>query len=371
MLAYDYLKQRPQIRFDQIKGNWADLFVDDNTPYAVKQELKEMELRGIVIKDSSLYWHKQVKYTEAIGMKNIDPDVEVYNSKWTELLYSIVQNSTKIDKLFDLFLLLNKDIVQLDIDYDLLYKITNYIYYDIYTIPPTIYIMYIMAIQNMGSVNELYSSTINRAELICKYSTRSLIKSSNEKQLREIAELIIDIDQPKVKFKSLNEIHKAHDDRTATMSKELILKAGDNVYVYHPELQRIAEEYGFFMPAGPASMVKRGIQHNNCVSTYANKQICNFAYKPRPGFLTESISRLFFTNTGTLELNIEAQPGGKIVSTSVLQFKGRFNKDIDRTQNLIDMRIALVGMDADILIVKEEVKGDKDQDNWNRWIFVG
>jgi hypothetical protein len=170
--------------------------------------------------------------------------------------------------------------------------------------------------------------------------------------------LIKDCDKPTIKFKSLNDVERAHDARTEREVQKL-MKQKPTTLLYHEDLVQVAAKYGFTLPASDVAMILRGKNHNNCVATYFDKhrspvRVAELA----DGYHTRTISRLFFTETATLELDIEYCSYG-IVSTRVIQYKGRFNKDATRDKALIAFRITLVGMPAEVLVVRS-VQDDED-----------
>jgi len=201
----------------------------------------------------------------------------------------------------------------------------------------------------------LRESLAEQYNKLLEFCSIEFIKKMTHEQKRYALVLCNDCDKPASGglFKSMNEIEKAHDERTARVTKELMAQAGDDIFIYHPRLAELAAENGFLMPEGPAAMIKRGHQHNNCVGTYAERHTRFTQFTDDDKFLTTWILRLFFTGLATLELQIEYN-ASSIISTKYMQYKGRYNRDIAPDKGLTGLRIALVGEHPDILIVARQ-----------------
>ena len=99
MLAYDYLKDNPQVRHRQVTQGWASLFTDSDVPLAIKKELIELNSYTSNMTDALLFWHQQCvmltvvqgSYLSLINWSSI------VKTQWLERLYSVYQQEEDDD----------------------------------------------------------------------------------------------------------------------------------------------------------------------------------------------------------------------------------------------------------------------------------
>jgi hypothetical protein len=187
-----------------------------------------------------------------------------------------------------------------------------------------------------------------RAFKLLRYMSLDFVRVATDEQCHHVADIADDVPVPDInhRYKSLNELQKAHDARTQK-EEERILKSEKHLFYYNTELKEIVERYGFKLPKSRAAMVVRGNQHHNCVATYADKHI-DYVFENTVSAKT----LILFSDVATIEL-VCFIIYNKIVATEVRQCKGMRNKNMALTEDLIDMRIALTGKSIDILRVEE------------------
>jgi hypothetical protein len=362
---YTYLKENPRLNGPKVNYNWSALLSDDNVPASVKAELNELIKHKIVtLTDAVLFWSDYVmlqrmcdegklvrthdgKYKTAVHEYPIYPDA--FSSQFALMCYSYFQlEPEKADAKY-----IYDTVFAFDAERELFCMFTDW------TIDK------IRQLCELKQASSRYSSLRNNrfarcyleneyvddkdCRFMCTLFDESFMSRITTEQLIYAKQLISDCDKPTVKFKSMNDIERAHDARTEREVIELS-KKGATRLIYHPDFTAVAEKYGFTLPPTNISMIARGKQHNNCVATYYDKHTKKVAMYMTSGD-TETLSRIFFTDTATLELIIEYSKDC-IVSTTMQQFKGRFNKDATRNKQLIAFRIALVGMPKEVLEVR-------------------
>jgi hypothetical protein len=359
MSVYDWLKENPQERYDIIKNNWLKLMTDKNTPYAVKEELKELVKNNIVINDAVLFFHKHLKMREFLSKKKYyDQEIKyvqnkIYNSRFLYKVYIYYLNTLYdkyrrkiIDFLVELIYCKHSSIFDFPIE-----NIESYLISDD------------KALENFlicGKIFDRYLSNPLVRKLV-KYCSLNLIKEifTNGIKIGEIATLLDDtpvgVLNANAPLTSINAIKKMHDDHAKKYrEKQLELIREDNKCItYMCQLIDIAKANNFYLPESKLDFVERGMLHNNCVAQYYEKQIVDID-------TASEVTRLFFKKECTLELRIKVRHN-KIVSTNLHQYKGRYNKDINIDNDCTNLQIDLTGKSSDILKIvtltnkKEEV----------------
>jgi len=357
MLAYDFLKENPQLRDAQLKYNWSELFLNSDTPYSVKQELKELQMITLDIDDAILYWHQQYIYQCLFSNNSVMFHNDIWKSFWLKQLYSIVQhnnfNSDIIKACFNF-------IIHIDVDY-------NDVEFSLEQTAGILTKGYLnKARPDFLSKNIIcYLCGIDRTNLT-EYQCRTLITTCTlnlitklcnpscadhqgyNATLIDVYQLIEDTGLQTAsdfkKFHSLNAIQKMHDDRTDREVAKLMENVGDMHYMYHPNYETLVKQAGFILPKGPASLIERGKQHRNCVGTYNDK--CT-----QEAMNNCTVMRLLFSRTATIELRLECMHD-IIVSTKIEQSKGVGNKNIEVTPEFTNLRVALTGQPISILNLK-------------------
>jgi len=347
MLTYDYLKENPQLRHQLIQTGWADLFTDSNTPYAVKEELKEIMLYDTTPSDSLLFWHQYYKMYQLTENDRFKLESYVWSSPWLEQLYTVIQQDVESFNNYNLIkacwrVIINMDTVTcayrciLDEVKMVISLMSNYV-----GVTHSICIVYAMInipFTSSGKYSKDYA-------LILKCCTPRLIRSlRTEQQLNNVYDLLSDTTHVIGHvFDSINEIQRVHDERTEREVEALMKTCEGKSYVYDDTFRAIVEKHNMFLPLGPSSLVERGKQHHNCVGTYDARHLSNLSHDGKG-----EVMRLIFSKTATIELKVQASHG-LIVSTEVGQCKGQNNKNIEHTEDLTRLRIDLVGCGHSIL----------------------
>jgi hypothetical protein len=340
MFAYEYLKENPKQRDVLVKEGWAQLFTNTDVPFSVKEELKELTANSLKLSDDVLYWHSVMLMDNIIDGKLIN--INFLCSKWSLQLYTILQKydfpsgmvyrCKHIISLFDnrtKMFELTLDDVEDCVDYTAINTRYN-------------------NIEQLICYTFLKRSDISlgNCTVLLQNCTFSLIKKlTNIQQITRVIELLNDVDPHSELFDSINEIERAHDARTERMTQELVARVGDKGYAYNDEFVTIAKENGFIVPGGPLALIKRGEQHHNCVGTYDSK---HKAF----GYSYQTLQRILFTTTATLEIVFHIRHT-IIVSTSINQFKGMYNKDKDLDISISKLQVAFTGKPVSILCIKE------------------
>jgi hypothetical protein len=371
---YTYLKENPKLNSSKVTHNWATLLTDDSVSPSVKAELNELIKHKLIkLTDAILFWSDHVQRERMLDMGKT---VAIRGSK---LLFGVHHYAIYPEAFSSQFALLVYSYIQLHPEEA--HEYASYVYNTIFRIESDCKLFCEAQNWTINKITRLFMSMNNKrhggkrfcnayfGDNICvtdvecaelyDWLDESFIARIGHGQVHTILQLLRDCDMPAVKFKSLNEIERAHDERTAReVAKQL--NARINLF-YHPDLIAVVEKCGFTLPDSNVAMIKRGKAHYNCVATYFDKHcksINQHQYEPK--YQTYTVSRIFFTKDATLELSIEYNIF-KIVSTKVIQYKGRFNRDIEWDEKLIALRITLVGMPTDILVVRKVTNERKDE----------
>jgi hypothetical protein len=337
MFAYEYLKENPKQRDVLVKEGWAQLFTNTDVPFSVKEELKELTANSLKLSDDVLYWHSIMLIDNIIDGRDIN--ISFLNSKWSLQLYTIIQKfdflPLYVDKCkFIISLFNNKFELTLEELEDCVdYTMTNTRYNNV---------------EQLICYTFLKRSDISSPSclILLQHCTFNLIKKlDNIRQITRVIELLNDVDPHTELFDSINDVERAHDARTERMTQDLIVKVGEKEFAYNEEFVAIAKEHGFIVPGGPLALVKRGAQHHNCVATYADKH-------KTFGYSYHTLQRILFTTTATLEIVFHIRHT-IIVSTSISQFKGMYNKDKDLDVSISKLQVAYTGKPVSILCIKE------------------
>jgi hypothetical protein len=340
MFAYDFLKENPQVRDSLIKHEWYKLMTDDSVSYSVKKELSDMQKAGIKITDAALFFYKAYLLEKEFNGKRISKQpTYCFNSKIAEYIYSTprLSNDTKNHW----FMSLSDAIIGAYIDIDIFNKMIS-----AGDRSETLSAKYVWALSGCRVQG------IDAVQFVMKCA-HTLIKRLDVDQIQTVLQLLHDVAPPGNKFKSINEIARAHDERTAVETERLLSEVGDVSYIYTNELQALCKEYKLILPTGPVALVKRGQEHHNCVATYDRKHREHIEYTDEK---TRSIVRLFFTTNATIEMYFWYNSEG-IISTRINQCKGVFNREIEPSLLVSRFQRAVVGHSVDIL--KVTVRSDK------------
>jgi hypothetical protein len=356
MLAYDYLKENPRENAKLISDGWATLVTDPTVPYGVKRELLDLQKITPDITDSLLYFHG-VYTIDCMVDKSTDKSKRLFNElptlrPWLDAAYSYLQNNIGTKERVDSFF--------------------RFLGRNLLTIPTCLTMQEMIAVVNtytkmVGNTNltladlcldairhdnarRLLSNryvTITHAYEFFRFLDRSFLVKADEETLKKAIDLFRDVpipddDQPK--YKSLSEMERAHDERTAQEVKRM-LEDKPRRYTYHAEFMELVTKYGFTLPMTKNDMVFRGAEHHNCVATYANKHFTMYEY-------SHYYTRLIFAKDATAELSLY-HSHGKIVAVMVPQYKGRYNKDFAEPEELTNLRIELTGKPVNILNIME------------------
>jgi hypothetical protein len=337
MFAYNWLKENPRERDTLVKSGWATLSKD--APYAVLAELKEMAHENVPLTDANLFWHG--KQTEAMMVTGKAPFIarHIWTSKWLEYLYIITIEDPSVIHIttrYVSYLSQEPFLQELPITLDLVRESLHVVFRDSDD-------MLRWAVgHNIGDgwkAGRLSSSNIRQLIQNCELD---FLKKIDIAQIDELLTLFRDCDVPTKKFRSLNEVQRAHDARTDAAVERMAKEADGYTYHYHPELLALVKQHGFTLPPDRMSLITRGARHHNCVATYQRQHEAN---------VHENKSLLLFTSTATVELEIHRRHG-LIIGTIMRQFKGAYNKNVTPTLELTSLQVALVGKSADLCDVR-------------------
>jgi len=346
MLAYDYLKDNPQVRHKQVTQGWASLFTDSDVPLAIKKELIELNSYTSNITDALLFWHQQwvmLTVVQSVYLLPINWSL-IVKTQWLERLYSVYQQEEDDDCKKDL---VNKGLTILTslyennpcFTYDLSFEETS-ILCRAFNRNNSLATNVIYAIRrHKRGLARSYRSSDNDSMLL-KACSKNLIASCSDIQLQLISDLLRDVTHEEGRvFTSIRSIQRAHDERTEIETKMLLETCDGSRYVYTDEFTRIVTKHGFFLPTGPSSLLKRGQQHHNCVGRYHDTHMSDG-------------TRLIFSKVGTIEITFERSLG-VIVATEIKQYRGKHNKEIPVTEDLVSLRLELTGQPWSILSIEE------------------
>jgi hypothetical protein len=350
MLAYDFLKSNPRQNAKRMQCGWRELFADKDCPGGVKQELLELDKLTDDISDAVLYFHQKFvirKFTNPTErFEDRQFTSRIYHKRYMEAMYSFVQLHPEYEPMIvEIFL---KGNVSTEI-YPILEELTNkelWLVIDFCVsaryepgVVPIIHALNPACLEAVGRNNVL-------GRQLFTYMTLDFIRSTAPLTLYRAQEMFRDVPEPpaNAKYKSLNEIERAHEAQTEEAVSRLLAMTPAKI-VYDKRFVDIIEANGFKLPATRNDLIKRGALHHNCVATYSDRHVHYADYGP--------MCRLIFTHDGTAELRIHIKHG-LIVCVEVPQFKGMRNADIDQSPELTQIRIGLTGQPMEILRVSEK-----------------
>lgn len=346
MLAYDYLKDNPQVRHKQVTHGWASLFTDSDVPLAIKKELIELNSYASNITDALLFWHQQwvmLTVVQSVYLLPINWSL-IVKTQWLEKLYSVYQQEEDDECKKDL---VNNGLTILAslyesnpcLTYDLSFEETSLLCRAFNRSNPlATNIIYAIRRHKRGLASVSRSSDDDLKLL--KVCSKNLIASCSDIQLQLISDLLRDVTHEEGRvFNSIRSIQRAHDERTEIETKMLLETCDGSRYVYTDEFTRIITKHGFFLPTGPSSLLKRGQQHHNCVGRYHDTHMSDG-------------TRLIFSKVGTIEITFERSLD-VIVATVIKQYRGKHNKEIPVTEDLVSLRLDLTGQPWSILSIEE------------------
>jgi hypothetical protein len=371
---YTYCKENPQLNGPKVNYNWSAVLTDDDVPASVKAELKELMSHDfLTLPDYVLFWSDHVqrlRMLDAGKLKRIQGNKAIwcthnyriyptaFSCKFAQLVYSLIQLEPERAAANKYAHYVYSSIFGIEAQRELFCKAPNW------TIDKVRYLLHTYCFASKGSsfgdlamfapsyLNRWSTLTNEECAALYDWLDESFLATITRSQLQQVKQLLNDCDKPAIKFKSINDVERAHDERTEREVRKLEHK-GKIRLSYHPDLEAVVEKYGFILPSSNIAFIKRGKLHNNCVATYFAAHRLKIDLELPVGH-TQVVSRIFFTEDATLELGIEYS-SDCIVSTRVLQYKGRFNKDATRDKTLIAFRITLVGMPAEVLDVRSIV----------------
>jgi hypothetical protein len=397
MFAYDYLKADPKTRGKLLQVGWEQCFNDACLPYSARQELFGLLNNDYKIDDTTLFWSKQAiikclmyKYKAANELLPYGNNKIGVGTQLPTLLYSIVQlndyDATVIDVCrsilsawrIELQKFESMAVIQTLVDDIVIRCKDNTIdIVGVYSLnePKYIYLTLLFRALNKYK-DDTFKTLLRRDNAYSDYGYTKLLFYCNKtflttlselnrmEKARELLEEILKTsDETNIimptqdaLFHSIHALQKAHDTQMTRRAESIITQEGSVKYCYTPEFEKLVDSYGFIVPSGPAALVFRGEQHHNCVGNYTDRHT-RFDYSDGSYFST--VSRILFTKHATLELSF-IESYGKIVATTVVQYKGAYNKNMKEPEALTNMRIALTGMPWAILDVTKQTVGAQD-----------
>jgi hypothetical protein len=362
MFAYDFLKENPQSRDKLIKDDWVTL--SRIAPPMVLKELKDLTKLNVPLSDAVLFWHKEWLLREVMRVDDKHPDefqIVIWRSKYIEQTYNLIQRlDVLVDNAYTFLIHIPEWFIGLNITDKELLDILN-----------------CMTRTNinadlMNAVNILFNLRCNvknvhlsvnvKSRLLDVCTPHLLASFESSEQLHKVSDLLSDIPaSEQKKYKSINEI-EAHHDRLAEEKVQKLLK--ERVvrrYTYNRTFAQCAEECGLRLPQSEADLVRRGAQHNNCVGTYNSRHTCNnFNEEGTLSYHSVELTRVMFTDEATVDMSFYLRHG-RIISTTVKQYKGKYNKDLPIPETLSWFQGRITGELSDILYIEVEVVQD-DQD---------
>ena len=353
MLTYQYLKENPQLRDAQLKYNWAELFLSDEVPFSVKQELREIQVISTSPSDALLFWHQHLVMQRLLDDNKLYLMHAVWKSHWIDQLYSVVQlNDFDNDTITRCFAIIKQlDEITINIKIELSDISQVLVVYGRGQYSFNLASAIVQVLSNM--VNPSYSITGTDAMLLLMRCSIKLIRTLQSRdKLFSVVHLLNDTDMHTVPFNSINEIQRAHDLRTERETKKLMEEKANVWYEYNSEFETVVKEHGYFLPIGPNALIRRGQQHHNCVATYESQHSQSVSNKTK---------RLVFSRTATIEVIFDVQYD-LIIGTAVNQCKGINNRNVDQDIELAKMRIDLTGRSAEILEInvrRDNGQGDR------------
>jgi hypothetical protein len=177
-------------------------------------------------------------------------------------------------------------------------------------------------------------------QLLCFIEPYCLVKIKPSK-LMDVHQLIKDTVLNGKRVKSIRQLRKMHREQFEDKRNRMLRKRNQQ-YKYPDRLVREVEKHGFWLPKSKKDMITRGLEHNNCVANYHEIHI-------RP-VNNGRKTIIIMGDDCTVELECEITHG-YIVSTTVIQCKGKFNHDAIQSYQLARLRIDLVGRVEETLII--------------------
>jgi hypothetical protein len=362
MLAYEYLKEHPQINAQRIQSGWAELFTDPDVPYAVKQEMLDLTKITDNSSDAALYFHGMLVYASFTGQQ-IDwytfSTIMKYRV-FCDRLYTYAQTHSP-DSVTKLLLQLEvyRDVTvwtkqfTIPITEALLELLESVKYQDfeiifnlLFTVGGnfTFPIVILAGLRGEPVRNYSHLDVIGVHRLVTRMSLK-FCKEQHPDTLRRCIELLRDITlMDSMHFKSLNEVQRAHDDQTEQEVKKMLVADAPR-FIYTEAFREIVESNGYKLPKDKNEFIARGYLHNNCVARYAERHtsfsitsVCN--------------TRIIFSPNATAELNI-THMYNLITMVKIVQYKGAYNKDYTVPLELVKIQIGLTGQPVDILKIEE------------------
>jgi hypothetical protein len=350
MLAFDYLKENPRENAKLISTGWRELFTDPAVPYAVKQELLELQKLTPEITDSVLYFHGVFILDCLLGKclsKEIFQDILTCRP-WLDAAYSYLQSNINYkEQVTGFFRFLARNwsstpdcltMPEMMAVVDKCVKLPTYTNVE----------MAAVCLEVLRPGHARIDYTRCHIYGLFQFLDKSFLVKADTQTLKKAAELFRDVPMPGgsiPKYKSLNELERAHDERTAQEVKRM-LSDKPRHYAYRTEFKDLIKQHGFTLPETKNDMIIRGAKHHNCVATYADR---HFRYHDN---YASTFTRLIFDKDATAELSIYHRHN-KIVAVMVPQYKGRYNKDVEIPETLTDLCIALAGQPVSILKIME------------------
>jgi hypothetical protein len=361
LLAFEYLKDNPQVRANQIKYGWHDLFADPECPYSVKQELLELEKLGVPTTDPVLYFHSLWTMEKFIKGKTLDDEIfkrAILKAEWSNGIYWYLQQEPdckdNINDLWERFLNQSQYVPDGFTKSDVFKacqihcnehrdNMLHLCFYALHGKPYNVYDL----VYHQGSEDTMLGRLFD-------YMSLDFIRRSPFGTINQAIDLFNDVYRPTdgKRYASLTELEKAHEERTAAEVRKM-LKENPRRLIYTTTFKDIVTKNGFKLPMSKNDLIERGARHHNCVATYADKHCSN------PASYATSFTRLIFAPDATAELKITAMHG-LITSVTIPQYKGRYNKDVAIPLELCHVQIELTGQDIGIIRVEEERKDDEN-----------
>jgi hypothetical protein len=370
--VYDFLKENPQVRDSMLKYEWASIFTDKSIAKSVKAELRDIQKRELPLNDATLFFHKKETINAIIDGSYFIKD-KMYHDILMLKFYTVIQLNMHIDS-FDTYMYNVLSLISENIEYDLTLSLDDVklISQDIanycnrlrrkdelfHGLNIESYLIYVLSNYKVN-LKDMHTTSNATSRSILSLVTIELLQSMKDvRQFNNMVSLLNDCDLQLTKFKSINEIHKAHDLRTEREVAKLTAVNGGKKFVYSTILMNIVKKHGFMLPVSSEAMIVRGKQHNNCVATYAERHKVWHEHD-HDHLQRMKYCRILFTKTATVELSVVLF-NDIIWFVDVIQYKGRFNANVDISQELIDLCLELAGKPAYIIKVLE-VKDDSNK----------
>jgi hypothetical protein len=345
MLTWEYLKANPQKVGRLLNTGWHELFTDPETPYAIKQELVDLQKADVPITDATLYFHgKYALQCFVKGEKPVEMPTVLYCRRWMDALYTYYQHHYDEDeKIYRLFIAMSGNVLDMTEEElsskDMLAFCNFWVHY--YTSINSLQVALFCSMRGIQWLSTIDTIPSSSMAALFEYMTIDFIKTAELGTIARAIDLFRDVSMPtEGKYKSLADIQKVHDDKAELAVKKLLSSSPSSIK-YDPAFLAIVEAHGFKLPATKNDLIERGARHHNCVASYADRHMRQAAYDT-------SVTRLVLNDQATAELSIHISHD-KIVAVMCPQYKGAYNKDVAKPEALTDLRIALTGQSVDIL----------------------